>query len=248
MHLQLFYLYQGKLEEVDIKIMPAERTIEILCYGDSNTYGTIPEWNTPKSTCNRYDKNTRWTALLSRELGSGYHIIEEGLPGRTTIYEDHQWPFSKCSVGLDYIDGILMTHAPLDLVILMLGTNDLHMLKAQTEETLGTGIEKIIDSIKMANHVGYANKSPKILLISPIWFIKPRGRIEVYDKFHGEIGIRLSHKFAEVYSNIANEKDCYFLDAAIYAMPSEADGVHLTPEGHKALSIEIGKKIKEIFS
>lgn len=56
---------------------------EILCFGDSNTYGLIP------GTKNRYGRDTRWTGLIEQQLyGKGCRIIEEGLCGRTTVFED----------------------------------------------------------------------------------------------------------------------------------------------------------------
>ena len=89
--------------------------INILCYGDSNTFGSIPKEN------KRYSINERWTGRLQNILGNDYRIIEEGLGGRTTVFDD---PFEPGRNGIAYIEIALETHKPLDLIILALGTND----------------------------------------------------------------------------------------------------------------------------
>lgn len=89
---------------------------EILCFGDSNTYGLIP------GTKERYGRDTRWTGLLEQHLyEKGYRIIEEGLCGRTTVFEDELREGRK---GAALLPTLLESHAPIDRVVLMLGTND----------------------------------------------------------------------------------------------------------------------------
>ena len=88
---------------------------EILCFGDSNTHGYMPGIGT------RYPADIRWSGRLGTLLGDGYHVVEEGMDGRTTAFEDEIQPYRS---ALGYIDPCLKSHAPLDLVIIMLGTND----------------------------------------------------------------------------------------------------------------------------
>lgn len=88
----------------------------ILCYGDSNTWGFEPV------TRNRYGRTERWTGILRQELGLDYDVIEEGLNGRTTVWDD---PIEGHKNGKEQIIPILKSHQPLDLVTIMLGTNDL---------------------------------------------------------------------------------------------------------------------------
>jgi lysophospholipase L1-like esterase len=92
----------------------------ILCYGDSNTWGCIPL--TGPQPPRRYGPARRWPGVLRRELGDGYWIVEEGLNGRTTVWDDPLEPFRS---GKELLVPCLMTHEPIDLVIVMLGTNDL---------------------------------------------------------------------------------------------------------------------------
>lgn len=218
----------------------------ILCYGDSNTWGTIPRWEESAIPSERYDKDTRWTAVLAADLGAGYHVIEEGLGGRTTVYAPPQAPW-KC--GADYLVPCLFSHRPLDLVILMLGTNDLQKVHQPPLEKLGDGITRLIELIQTHPNCGRNQQPPQILVVAPT-FIKPsapNGRILVYPKFNGETGRALSLAFPEVYGRVAREKGCLFLDAAQFAEPSDGDGVHLTAESHIRLGHGIAALLKENF-
>mgnify|MGYP001272416558 CR=1 FL=1 len=110
----------------------------ILCYGDSNTHGQIPG-GTP---LDRYTLLQRWPGVLARELGKGWHIIEEGLSGRTTVHDD---PIEGAlKNGRTYLRPCLMSHAPLDLVIIMLGTNDLKARFSQPASEVAMGIGCLI--------------------------------------------------------------------------------------------------------
>lgn len=222
--------------------------IRVLCFGDSNTYGTIPHIKPTDNLADRFDENTRWTALLSLQLGSEYHVIEEGLGGRTTMYDIGREPFCYFCNGLNQIIPCVMTHVPLDLIIIMLGTNDLQSSVEITEKTLGDGIQRIIDELKKFPICGRNNVLAKILVISPVHIKKSKTRPEVYEHFRFENGEKLSKLFAEVYKDVAEKNNCYFLDAALYAYPSDADGIHMTPEGHKKLAQAVSKEVREIFN
>ena len=127
---------------------------QILCFGDSNTFGYIP------GNGQRYPWGVRWTSILNEKLGlENYRVIEEGLCGRTTIFED---PLRDGRRGVDILPTVLETHAPVDLVVLMLGTNDCKSVYGATAEIIGKGISNLIVQIR-----AYA-KTSKILLISPI--------------------------------------------------------------------------------
>lgn len=113
---------------------------EILCFGDSNTYGLIP------GTTSRFDRSTRWTGILESALfPNGYKIVEEGLCGRTTIFEDELRDNRR---GIDMLPALLESHSPIDYVILMLGTNDCKTYYNASAGLIGKGIEKLISQIK----------------------------------------------------------------------------------------------------
>src|SRR6056297_2207238 len=110
----------------------------ILCYGDSNTWGYVP------LTGERYDETVRWTMLLQEKLGGDYKIIEEGLNGRTTVLDD---PLEPGRNGLTYLGPCVQSQSPLDLVVLMLGTNDLKRRFSLAPEEIAMGLEKLVLAI-----------------------------------------------------------------------------------------------------
>lgn len=204
---------------------------QILCFGDSNTFGYIPE------SGRRYPWGVRWTSILNEKLGlENYRVIEEGLCGRTTIFED---PLRAGRRGTDIFPTVLETHAPVDLVVLMLGTNDCKTVFTATAEIIGKGIENLIAQIRV-----YA-KTSEILLMSPIHLGEQVWK-EGYDPEFSRASVEVSKGLAEVYQRIAQREQIDFLDASAYAEPSSADQEHLTEEGHALLADAVFQKIREI--
>lgn len=197
----------------------------ILCYGDSNTYGYNP------ANGLRYPKEVRWTGRLQQLLGEEYVVVEEGCNGRTTVYED---PAEGWKRGLDYLRPCLNTHKPVDMVVLMLGTNDLKELFGAKAQEVAEGAEelvKVIESFSLEKQ-GYA---PKILLISP-----PKIGEEVCKSaFRTSFGMRAaeeSGKLARYYKEVADRHNCIFVNAAQHITASDEDYVHLSPEAHTVLA------------
>lgn len=206
---------------------------EILCYGDSNTWGYSPH------TENRYPRGVRWTSVLQRELGSQYCVIEEGLNGRTTVWDD---PIEGHKNGREYLIPCIETHKPLDLVIIMLGTNDLKFRFSLTAYDIAASAGALVDVVKISQ-TGRDNNSPEVLLIVP----PPLGRLSDFaDMFRG--GAEKSRRLAVEFKRIAEEKGCHLLDAGEVLVSSDADGVHFDPEGHEALGIAVARRVEEILA
>ena len=202
---------------------------EILCFGDSNTYGLIP------NTQSRYCWGTRWTSILNEKLGlDEYRIIEEGLCGRTTVFDD---PLRDHRNASKFLPAVLETNKGIDTIILMLGTNDCKTVYNATSEVIGKGIEKLLGIIR--NY----SKETKILLISPIHFGEKVWHKE-YDPEFSKDSITVNEGLAKVYSQIAKKQGVLFLDASLYANPSEADHEHLNEQGHIALANAIYEKLR----
>ena len=177
---------------------------QIMCFGDSNTYGYIPE------NGERYPWGVRWTSLLNEKLGYGkYHIEEEGLCGRTTIFED---PLRDNRNGSHMLPALLETHQHADLIIVMLGTNDCKAAYGASAEMIGKGIEKIVGQIR-----GGAPDS-KILLISPIWLGEKVWK-PGYDPEFSEKSVAVSKHLAKVYRQIAEKEAEY---TKLFANPYNA--------------------------
>jgi len=203
--------------------------INILCFGDSNTYGLKPDGT------GRYDLSVRYPGRLQEILGSKFHVIEEGCPGRTTIFEDRNRPYKK---GLDYISPCLQSHAPLNFVVLMLGTNDCKSVFDADTSMIVKGLSVIVDRIRNS-----ASPSPKVLIISPIHL---GDDIERFDPEFDSVSIQVSKGLSCAYSRLAEETGCGFLDASSIAKASLIDREHLDEKGHSRLAAAVSAYILHI--
>ena len=202
----------------------------VLCYGDSNTYGYNPE------TGGRYPRDVRYPGRLQALLGGEYNVIEEGCNGRTTLSRK---PGEEWKNGLDYLRPCLNSHKPVDIVIMMLGSNDLKEMFHLTAPEIARGAGVLVDTIKelTAEKQGFV---PKVILVSPPE-IGPGIKSSPFGPAFSEDAVRVSKELAANYRKIADEKGCIFLDAAQYIAPSELDSLHLTPGGHGVLADELAK-------
>lgn len=208
----------------------------ILCYGDSNTFGYDPV------TGNRYDPAIRWTGQLQSLLGSAYCVVEEGCNGRTTVFTDPKEPWKN---GYTYLEACLNSHKPLDLVILMLGTNDLKTMYQASPENVAAGIETLVKRIRSftKEKQGFL---PKILLVSPIHI----GEDIITTRFHTSFDSSAANRskaLAQLYKAVAEQWDCLFLNAAEVAAPSPVDFLHMMPEAHTALAQTFAAAVKAVF-
>lgn len=194
----------------------------ILAFGDSNT------WGYDAITGGRFAKYTRWTGVLQKLLGEEYTVIEEGLSGRTTVFDD---PLNEGLNGLKYLLPCLKTHQDIDLLIIMLGTNDCKERFSASPKNIADGAARLV---KLAKSLEVWNKEPKILLISPAPIEKGCESSPVA----GEMGIcsDKSYALAKEYELIAKENDCYFLDAAKYVKMNDIDYMHFDEKSHKNLA------------
>ena len=208
---------------------------DILCFGDSNTHG----YNS--KTGGRFTVEERWTKLLQRKLGDDYYVIEEGCGGRTTVFDD---AVSEGRNGLSTLVPCIASHNPLDLIIVMLGTNDLKSRFQATAWDLGKAMGRVIDTIQ-GFPFGPAYPVPQILVVSPV-LIKEGIENGIYGCFTRDAAER-SRAFAGEYAQVCREKGCHFLDAAAVTEASDEDKLHMTAEGHRKLAIALEAKVREIL-
>ena len=202
---------------------------QILAFGDSNTWGLIP------GTMDRYPEYTRWTGILRRIITpKGYRILEDGVVGRTTVFEDPARPFRK---GIDSIARYRRTE-DLAAVILMLGTNDCKKTLRNTPEQIGDGIEQCISRFEEFVSPG------KILVLSPILLGENVWRPDKDPAFDRE-SVETSTALKEIYQAIAARRGNLFMAASDYAVPSPVDEEHLSVEGHVYLASAILKKLTD---
>lgn len=205
----------------------------IVCFGDSNT------WGYDTTTNSRFDENTRWTCLLQKELGEGYTVIEEGLCGRTTVFED---PLNEGLCGLSYLYPCLMSHSLIDVLIIMLGTNDSKERFAVTPKNIADGMKRLIIKAKQAP---VWRGEPQILIVAPA----PIGKECETGMFAGEMGIcsEKSKKLIPELEICANENSCYFYDSSEVVHMNKIDYMHLDAISHQRLSKEIARITKEVL-
>lgn len=200
---------------------------QVLCFGDSNTWGYNPV------NGERYPWGVRWTSILQERLGSrDIRIIEEGLCGRTTVFED---PYRQGRKGTTLFPTLLETHKPENIVI-MLGTNDCKTAFAASSEEIGSGIRELLIQARRFS------KDCRILLVSPIHLGDKVWRDEYDPEFSPE-SVQVSRELADVYRRIADEYDVDFLAASSVADYSEEDQEHMNPDSHRALAWAIEKKL-----
>lgn len=206
----------------------------ILCYGDSNTYGLKSDLVT------RYERHIRWTGILQRRLGEGYYVIEEGLGGRTTVWDD---PIEDYKNGKKYLLPCLDSHKPLDLVILMLGTNDLKSRFGVSAFDIGTSMENLVKAI-LKSDAGNNFCAPQILLITPVP-IHSVGNKDL-DQMIPDMD-RRSKMLDGYYKKIAGKYQISCLNPEGKVEINDMDGIHFTEKGHSQMAELIYQKVKEIL-
>jgi lysophospholipase L1-like esterase len=192
----------------------------IVAFGDSNTWGSDP------ATGARFAPDIRWTGVMARELGAGFHVVEEGLRGRTTVFDD---PIEPDRRGADYLPPCLRSHAPLDLLIISLGANDLKARFSATAGDIANGVERLIQMAR-AEPVGPGGAPPALLLVAP----PPLARLtDLAEMFEG--GAEKSKRLAARYREVAERNRVGFLDAGEFIVCSDLDGIHYGADQHAIL-------------
>lgn len=209
----------------------------IVCFGDSNTHGYCAERG------QRYDEAERWTQLLDRQLGEEYLIIEEGLSGRTTCFQD---PIHEGRSGLDYIYPCLMSHEPVDLLVVMLGTNDTKERFGSSSDCIGLGLKRLLTRAITATEC-WRDGNANILIIVPKDIDKRYEQTEVINTMGRECAEK-SAGLASSYLKIATLLGCNYLDAnTVVTEQNSIDYMHLTKKGHQELADALTALIPNLF-
>lgn len=204
----------------------------MVCYGDSNTWGADPE------NGGRFPLSERWTGVLAAVLGEGFRVVEEGLPGRTTVFND---PVLERRNGKDFLLTCLESHAPVDLVAIMLGTNDLKARFGLSASDIAEGAAELA-RLTQRSGCGPRGVPPRVLLLAPPP-IEPR---VPYSEMFADSEEK-ARKFADHYAFQATLCGCNFFDASTVAHSSKADGFHFDRSAHRALGEALGSEIAEII-
>lgn len=198
----------------------------ILCFGDSNTFGYIPGGG------GRFDRNTRYPGVLAQLLGMAYSIAEDGVCGRTSIFEDS---FCAGRCGIADIRGALHATQP-DMLVLMLGTNDCKAQFASNAAGIAHGIEQLA--------LAALEDQPvlRVILVSPVLIRSEARACGDYDA----ASFLASRHLATAYADVAATHGWSFWDAARSAVASPIDGEHLTAQGHAALARDLAAMVRAL--
>jgi lysophospholipase L1-like esterase len=212
-----------------------------MCFGDSLTWGWIPV--TEASPTFRYPYEQRWTGAMAAKLGPGYNIVEEGLSARTTSVDDPNDPRLNGSL---YLPSALASHLPLDLVILLLGTNDTKSYFHRTSYEIANGMSKLaVQVLTSAGGVGTPYPAPKVLIVAPPP-LAPMPDPWFEGMFGG--GFEKSRELAGHYRALASFLKVEFLNAGDFIDTDGCDGIHLSAEANIKLGQAIAHKVEAIFA
>lgn len=211
----------------------------VLCYGDSNTWGYMPN-----SGGLRFDEETRWTGVLSRELGAEYRVLEDGLNGRTTVWEK---PFEEYRSGLEGLGYCLHSVKPIDLMVMMLGSNDMNFTDAfGVYKGLQILVNRVVNA--QAFYPGVQKVFPngvKLLLVSPILMDAAVGvkrpELHVSKRYPDTL------QFAYYTKKVAEEYGVEWMDAAEVAHPDPVDCLHMDAQNHLTLGKAIAEKVRTML-
>jgi lysophospholipase L1-like esterase len=203
----------------------------ILCYGDSNTNGQIP------ASDDRFPANVRWTGVLQSALGDNSYIIEEGMGGRTVNLDDSDRTSRN---GQVYFEPCVESHMPLNLVVIMLGTNDLKVKFHRSIAEIVSGLEQLVQFAQA--------KNVPVLLISPIHINMTAPDISFFGEGYFDQDSETKSKQLETeLENLAAKLGCAFAAASAVAQPG-SDGLHMDAVAHKAFGNMMAQKIEEYLA
>ena len=213
----------------------------LLCFGDSNTWGYDPAGTAASTYPVRHPPHVRWTGVLARELGAGWRVIEEGQNGRTTVHEDPMAVASRN--GRHHLPVCLESHKPIDVVVLMLGSNDLKTMFNLPPGDIAAGASLLVKTI-LQSDAGPGAKAPRVLLICPPAIGDLSRLPELNAKLAG--GREKSLALPGFYQTVANLHGVNFLNSQDHVVPSPVDGIHLEAGDHEALGKAVAKAVSQM--
>lgn len=214
----------------------------IVCFGDSNTHGYCADPSDCADGGDRFNESERWTCLLQEKLGEDYLILEEGLSGRTTCFPD---PLHEGLSGLDYITPCLMSHECVDLLIIMLGTNDTKERLSANAACIALAMTRLVKKAQTTECWG--GKKPNVLVVAP----PPIGRGMEDSAVGAPMGkgcVEKSQELARYYQEQCALTGAHFLDAgALGCEFNPVDFMHLTRKGHATLAEALARRIPALL-
>ena len=203
----------------------------IVCLGDSNTHGYCADPSDCADGGDRFNEAERWPCLLQSALGPDYLVYEEGLTGRTTVFDD---PLEEGLSALGYLSPCLRSHAPVELLILMLGTNDVKERFGASAACIALGLERLIRKAQSEPSC-WGQRGPNLLVLAP----PPIGAGLETSAVAATMGrgcVEKARALSPLYRETAQRLGCHFFDAGEAGEYNKVDFMHLTRRGHAQLA------------
>lgn len=209
--------------------------LTVVCFGDSLTWGFNP------ADKSRYSHDIRWTRRLQMELGAAYYVVEEGINGRTTVFED---PVRGDKNGLQHLAGIRKTHMPIDILVIMLGSNDLQDRFSMSADAIGLAMGRILYAALQATD-DVEGRAPKVLLMAPppLGDFTGKEYAGVYSNAHGG---EQSRRLAGVYQKLAEDYGVAFFDTGTVISASPIDAIHFEAEPQADLARAVADEVRKL--
>jgi lysophospholipase L1-like esterase len=204
----------------------------IVAFGDSNTWGADPAGS------GRFAPDVRWTGVMAAALGPAHRVIEEGLNGRTTVFLD---PIEPDRRGSDYLPPCLRSHAPLNLLIIALGCNDMKARFNVSAAEIALGAERLV-MMAQSEPCGPNYAPPRVLLVAPPRIAKLTGFAEVFRGAEPK-----SRELAARYAEVAQRRGVGFVDAGQFIACSDLDGIHYEAEQHAVLGAAMAEAVRIVL-
>ena len=216
-------------------------TKRVLCFGDSLTWGWVAVSEGAPTI--RFPYQERWTGVMAAKLGADYEIIEEGLSARTTSIDD---PVDPRLNGSAYLPAALASHLPLDLAVIMLGTNDTKSYYRRTPYEIAVGMSKlVVQVLTSAGGVGTVYPAPRVLIVAP----PPLAKLpDPWFQGMFEGGHEKSKQLADQYRALADFMKVSFFDAGSVVSTAGVDGIHFSTKNNADLGNALAGKIGEMFA
>ena len=213
---------------------------KILVFGDSNTWGYHPHNKNPFAPFERWGDSIRWTNVMQSRLGDGYEVMADGLCGRTASAKDD---IDDYTCGKEQIIPSMRSHSPLDLLIIMLGSNDLKVRYGYTAFDVANSVGMVVEKALQAPDA-FRNSKPSVLLICP----PPLENLDrSFFAFEFSGSEKKSREMAQFFEIIAAKYHAAYLNAGDYVRFSDIDGLHFESDQHLKLGEIVAEKVKTIL-
>ncbi len=218
----------------------------ILCFGDSNTWGYHPGTIDRETLAmERYGSDVRWTGQLQQLLGDDYVVIEEGLNGRTTDAVYQNLPYTRD--GLTHVNPIMYSQAPIDLMIIMLGINDLKIEFQRNAEDIAQGLTRVIDVAQASPYGRDMCSSPPMLVVAPPPLMN-ESFLDLEDQAVFKGTLQYSKQFDQTMKPVAEAKGCHYYNAGEDVVLTDIDGIHFDETAHTIFAKKIAERVLVLFN